>query len=415
MKDRRVAITGMGVVSPLGSSLDRFWEGLREGRSGVRGITRFDPSRSASRIAGEVPDIDPGAWFSGKELRRTDPFVQFGLIAARMAMADAGLDMNREDPEQVGVLAATGIGGLNTLSDTAEVLFAKGPRRLSPFCTPQMIANILAGQIAIDHGLQGPNFGIVSACAGAAHCLGESARLIRHGEAEVMLAGGGESCLNELGVGAFAAMRALSTRNDDPAGASRPFDADRDGFVIAEGAGILVLESYDHARERGARIYGELAGYGRTCDAHHVTAPAEDGRGAARAMQLAMRDARQPADAVDYINAHGTSTFLNDRCETLAIKTAFGADLAARVPISSTKSMTGHLLGAAGAIESIACILVLRNGIIPPTINLQTPDPECDLDYVPNTAREARVSVCLSNSLGFGGHNVTLCFMRDGA
>lgn len=413
MDKRRVVVTGLGVVSPLGSSVERFWAGLRDGVSGVRRITRFDPGRSASQIAGEVPDFEADAWFSPKELRRTDPFVQFGLVAARGAMADSGLDLDREDPERVGVLAATGIGGLTTLFDTADVLIQKGPRRLSPFCTPQMITNILAGQIAIDHGLQGPNFGIVSACAGAAHCIGESARLIRHGEADVMLAGGAEACLNELGVGGFAAMRALSTRNDDPAGASRPFDADRDGFVIAEGAGVLVLESMDHARARGARIYGEVAGYGRTCDAYHVTAPAADGRGGARAMELAMADAGCTPDEVEYINAHGTSTELNDRCETIAIKTAMGEERARAVAVSSTKSMTGHLLGAAGAVEAIACLLVLEQGVVPPTINYQTPDPACDLDVVPNEARELPVSVCLSNSLGFGGHNVALCFSRE--
>ncbi len=412
MNHRRVVVTGLGVVSPLGSTVDAFWDRLKNGQSGVRRIQQFDSSRCTSQVAGEVIEFDETEVLSKKELRRTDPFVRYGLGAAQRAMADSGLDLDRVNRERMGVLAATGIGGLQTLYDTAVTLHERGPSRISPFATPQMITNILAGRVAIEFGLEGPNFGVVSACAGATHCLGESMRIIQHGEADVMLAGGGEGSISELGVGGFAAMKALTRRNDDPEGASRPFDRDRDGFVIAEGAGILVLEELEHARTRGATIYGELKGYGRTCDAYHITAPSEDGRGGARAMQLAMAEAEVSSSDVDYINAHGTSTGLNDRCETLVIKKAMGEEAARSVAISSTKSMTGHLLGAAGAIEGVACVLALRDGVIPPTINYQTPDPECDLDYTPNQAREVPLQVCLSNSLGFGGHNATLCFTR---
>jgi 3-oxoacyl-[acyl-carrier-protein] synthase II len=357
-----------------------------------------------------VVEFDIDAFISKKEQRRMDPFSHYGVAAAKMAVTDAGLSFDKEDTEKIGVVVGSGIGGLQVLQEQHTKFMQQGPSRFSPFMIPQMITNIVSGLIAIEHGLKGPNFCVVSACASATHSLGESLRIIQHGEADIMLSGGTEAPLCDLGVGGFCAMRALSTRNDEPQKASRPFDAGRDGFVIGEGAGVLVLEELEHAKKRGAKIYCELAGYGRTCDAYHMTAPDENGLGAARGMKLAFEDAGLTADGIDYINAHGTSTELNDKCETLAIKKAFGEELARKVMISSTKSMTGHLLGAAGAIESAVCALVLQKGIIPPTINYTTPDPVCDLDYVPNTAREAKVRACLNNSLGFGGHNATLCF-----
>ena len=412
MERRRAVITGMGLVSPLGSDLERFWERLTGGQSGIRPIERFDVSRFASRIAGEVVEFDVNDHLSPKEQRHMDPFCHYGIVAARKAVADAGIDFGGEgeDPERAGVLVGTGTGGLQVLFQQTKVFYDRGPSRFSPFMIPQMITNILSGLIAIEHGLGGPNFCVVSACATATHSIGEALRIVQHGEADVMLAGGAEAPICELGVGGFCAMRALSTRNDDPAAASRPFDAGRDGFVIAEGAAVLVIEELEHARRRGARIYAELAGYGRTCDAYHMTAPDETGKGAARGMQLAMEDAGLGPDGIDYINAHGTSTALNDACETKAIKIALGESDARRVMVSSNKSMLGHLLGAAGAVESVACVLTLVHGVVPPTINYETPDPACDLDVVPNTAREARVRACLNNSLGFGGHNATLCF-----
>ncbi len=339
-----------------------------------------------------------------------DPFCHYGIAAAKMAVADAGLDFDRENRERVGVLVGSGIGGLQILQEQHAILLTRGPSRFSPFMIPQMITNILSGYIAIEYGLTGPNYCAVSACATATHSLGEALRMIQHGEADIMLAGGAEAPICELGVGGFCAMRALSTRNDAPEKASRPFDANRDGFVIAEGAGVLVLEDLEHAKKRGARIYCELAGYGRTCDAYHITAPDAEGKGAARGMQLACEDAGVSPDEIDYINAHGTSTELNDKCETMAIKMALGEDNARRAAVSSVKSMTGHLLGAAGGVESIATALAIKNGILPPTINYETPDPACDLDYVPNKAREKKIRAALKNSLGFGGHNATLCF-----
>ncbi len=409
---RQVAVTGMGVVSPLGCTLNRVWERLVRGVSGIRPISRFDASAFASRIAGEVVEFDVDAYIPKKEQRRMDPFSHYGMAASKMAVADAGLDFSAMDRRRAGVLVGSGIGGLQVMLDQTRVFLERGPSRFSPFMIPQMITNILSGQIAIEYGLRGPNFAVVSACATATHSIGEAMRLIQYGDADVVLAGGAEAPICELGVGGFCAMRALSTRNDAPTKASRPFDKDRDGFVIAEGAAVLLLEELEHARQRGARIYCELAGYGRTCDAFHITAPDEGGTGAAEAMRLAMDDAGVGPEEVDYINAHGTSTELNDKCETLAIKTALGETQARRVMISSTKSMTGHLLGAAGAFESLVCALAIAHGVVPPTINYETPDPDCDLDYVPNTARETRVRVCLNNSLGFGGHNATLCFRR---
>ncbi|MCX6998534.1 MAG: beta-ketoacyl-ACP synthase II [Kiritimatiellaeota bacterium] len=410
MQRRRVAVTGLGVVSPLGCDIPRFWERMVAGQSGIRPITRFDVSQYDSRIGGDLVEFNLDQFVSKKEQRRMDPFSHYGIAAAKLAVADSGLNLAAEDVERIGCVVSSGVGGLQILQEQHKVLLTKGPSRFSPFMIPQMISNMAAGLIAIDLNLKGPNFCIVSACASATHSLGESLRIIQHGDADVMLAGGTEAPLCELGVGGFCALRALSTRNDAPAKASRPFDRDRDGFVIAEGAGVLVLEEYERARRRGARIYCELAGYGATCDAYHMTAPDDVGAGAARSMRLAMRDAGLNPDGIDHINAHGTSTALNDKCETLAIKLALGAERARQVAVSSNKSMIGHTLGAAGGIESIACALTLRDQVVPPTINYDTPDPDCDLDYVPNIARRTRVRAILKNSLGFGGHNATLCF-----
>ncbi|HPC18754.1 MAG TPA: beta-ketoacyl-ACP synthase II [Kiritimatiellia bacterium] len=409
-EQRRVVVTGLGVVSPVGSTVPAFWTSIQNGVSGIGPITRFDTSAFATKFGGEVRDLNLDDFIHKKEQRHLDPFCHYGIAAAKMAVGDAGLDMTKEDPTRVGVVAASGVGGLQIMQTQMDILRTKGPGRFSPFLIPQMITNILPGIIAINHNMQGPNFAIVTACASGTHCIGEALNLIRRRAADVMLAGGAEGAICELGVGGFNAMRALSTRNDDPATASRPFDKDRDGFVMADGAGMLILEEYEHARARGASIYCELAGFGCTADAFHITAPDESAQGPARGMQLALQDAGlTPAD-IDYINAHGTSTPLNDAGETKAIKLALGETEARRVPISSTKSMTGHLLGAAGGIESVVCALAIRHGILPPTINLHTPDPACDLDYVPNVARQAKIRACLNNSLGFGGHNATLCF-----
>ncbi len=407
---RRAVVTGLGWVTPLGCDLDTVWARMLRGESGVRPISKFDASAFDSRIAGEVADFDVDRFIPRKEQRRMDPFCHYGLAAAKMAVADAGLDFSREDPWRAGVLMSSGIGGLYILFQQTRLYHERGPSRFSPFMIPQMITNMLPGLVAIEFGLRGPNFAVVSACATGTHSIGEALRAIREDEADIIIAGGSEAAVMELGLGGFCAMKALSTRNDDPVGASRPFDRDRDGFVIGEGAGALVIEEYGRAARRGARIYCEVAGYGATCDAFHITAPDERGAGAAEAMRRAMATAGVSPDEVDYINAHGTSTQLNDRCETLAIKAALGESAARRTMISSTKSMIGHLLGAAGGVESAACALAIHRGAVPPTINQQTPDPECDLDYVPNQAREARVRVCLKNSLGFGGHNATLCF-----
>lgn len=412
MQKRRVVITGMGVVSPVGCTLKTFWDSLVNGVSGITPITGFDATDYVTKIAGQVKDLNPDEFIPKKDQRRMDPFSIFGLCAAKMAVQDAGIDFSTLDGERIGVIMSTGIGGLEIMQKQMRVLMEKGPGRFSPFMIPQMITNIIAGQIAIEYGLKGPNFCVTSACASATHSIGEALRIVQHGEADMMLAGGTEGTNCELGVGGFNALRALSTRNDEPTRASRPFDADRDGFVIAEGAGLLVLEEYEHARKRGAKIYGELAGYGRTCDAFHITAPDENGEQAARGMKLAMQEAGVAAQDIGYINAHGTSTELNDKTETKAIKVALGEAEARRVAISSTKSMTGHLLGAAGAIEAAACLLAMQHGVIPPTINQETPDPDCDLDYVPNAAREASFNACFSNSLGFGGHNATILFKK---
>ncbi len=408
---RRVVVTGMGVVSPIGIGLDAFWSALVEGRSGVGPITRFDASGLDCRIAAEVHDFEPERYMDRKEARRTDRFAQFALAATAMALQDAGLDDKLPLGERAGAVIGSGIGGMETWETGHRSLLERGPGRVSPFTVPMMIPNMAAGLVSIRFGLKGPNRCTVSACASGADAIGDAFRIIQRGDADLMVAGGAEAAITPFSIAAFAAAKSLSTRNDDPPRASRPFDRDRDGFVMGEGAGILVLESLEHARARGARIHAEIIGYGATGDAFHITQPAPEGRGAARAIKAALDDAGIGPEAVGYINAHGTSTEYNDWYETAAIKQVFG-EHAWRIPISSTKSMTGHLLGAAGGVEAIACVLAIERGVIPPTINLEHPDPRCDLDYVPNAARPARVDVAISNSFGFGGHNAVLVFRR---
>ena len=405
---KRVVITGMGAVSPLGADLKTIWDGLTSGTSGIGLIDRFDTTDYAVKIAGQVRDFDVNAFIPPKEQRRIDRFCWYALAAARLAAADSGLDFGLQDPNRGGCIVSSGIGGLETLSEQALNLLQKGPRRVSAFTIPAMIPNMSAGLIAIEHHLQGPNFAPVTACATGLHSIGLAARAIAYGECDVVIAGGSEASIAPLAVAGFSAMHALSTRNDAPTTASRPFDRERDGFVMAEGAGIVVLESLEHARARGARVYAEVAGFGMTADAFHMTAPRDDGDGARRAMLRAMADGGLNPSDIDYVNAHGTSTPLNDRTETLAIKAALGEADARRVMVSSSKSMTGHMLGAAGGFETIVCALAIQNGVVPPTANLTTADPDCDLDYVPRTARQARVRACLNNSLGFGGHNACL-------
>jgi 3-oxoacyl-[acyl-carrier-protein] synthase II len=398
----------MGAISPLGCQLGAIWQRLTAGTSGISLIDRFDTADYGVKIAGQVLEFDVNAFIPPKEQRRIDRYSWYALAAAKLAVQDSGIDFAREDPMRGGCVVSAGIGGLETLGEQVKTLMEKGPRRVSPFTIPAMIPNISAGLIAIEHHLLGPNYAPVTACASGLHSIGLAARSIRHGECDIMVAGGAEACVAPLALAGFTAMHALSTRNDAPTAASRPFDRGRDGFVIAEGAGIVVLESLEHALARGARIHAEVAGFGMTADAFHMTAPRDDGDGARRAMALAMADARlAPAD-IDYINAHGTSTPLNDKIETLAIKGALGAEHARRVMVSSTKSMTGHMLGAAGGFETIACVLAMQHGVVPPTINYDDPDPDCDLDYVPNTARTATIRACLNNSLGFGGHNACI-------
>ncbi len=413
MSHRKVVITGMGAVTPIGNNLAEFWEGLKTGRSGGGPVTKIENLEGfTSKIVAEVKNLDLEQFLSKKEARKMDPFTQYGLIASIMAMQDSGLDLTKEDLERIGVIVSTGIGGLQIMESSQDTYRERGASRLSPFIIPVMITNIVAGHVAIQFGLKGPNFCVTSACASGTHSIGEALRIIQHGEADVMLAGGTEGSITPLALGGFCALRALTTRNDDPSRASRPFDLNRDGFLMGEGAGVIVIESEEHAKARGARIYCELAGYGRTCDAHHITAPDPDATQAARAMRLAFEDAGLKAEDIDYINAHGTSTALNDKGETLAIKKALGMEHAYKVAVSSTKGMTGHLLGAAGGIEAIVCAMAIKEGIVPPTINYETPDPDCDLDYVPNVARKMEVRAALSNSLGFGGHNATLCFKK---
>jgi 3-oxoacyl-[acyl-carrier-protein] synthase II len=406
---KRVVVTGLGAITPNGNNPTEFFLNICDGKSGIGLVTRFDASRVASKIGGEVKGFDPVQFgIEKKDIKKMDTFVQFAVAASLQAVRDARLDMEIEDRTRVGVLIGSGIGGLPVLVEQHARLVEKGPDRVSPFLIPMMIINMASGMVAIYLKAQGPNTGTVSACASGAHAIGEATRWIQHGEADVVIAGGTEACITELGYAGFGNMHALCTDgNEHPEKASRPFDKNRSGFVMGEGAGVVVLESLEHAQARNARIYGEAAGYGMTCDAYHMTTPAEDGSGAARSMSLALKDAGITPQDVDYINAHGTSTSYNDKFETMAIKTVF-KEHARKVAISSTKSCTGHLLGAAGGIEYIACVLAIGQGVLPPTINQETPDPDCDLDYVPNMKRERSVNLCLSNSLGFGGHNVSL-------
>ncbi len=407
--DRRVVITGLGVVTPVGNNLDTFWESLKEGKSGIGRITAFDVKQYDCRIAGEVRNFDPKPVFNNpKDIRRTDRFVHLAMGAAKMAVQDSGLDLGKVNRDRFGTIISSGIGGLKTLEDQFRILLTKGPQRTSPFTIPMLISNMASGIISMEFGLRGPNMCIVTACATSNNSIGESWRTIKFGDADIFLAGGSEASIVELGVAGFSSMKALSRRNDEPERASRPFDRDRDGFVMSEGAGVVVVEELAHAKKRGAKIYCELSGYGISADAYHMTAPPDDGEGAARAMKLALEHAKISPNDVDHINAHATSTGLGDIAETKAIKMVFGEEQAKKIPISATKSMTGHLLGGAGAAEMAACALSIRDGIVPPTINLENPDPECDLDYVPNKAREKKVKVALNNSFGFGGHNATL-------
>jgi 3-oxoacyl-[acyl-carrier-protein] synthase II len=409
MNDRRVVITGLGVVTPVGNDLETFWASLKEGKSGIGKIGAFDIANYDCQIAGEVRDFDPKPFFKNpKDVRRTDRFVQVAMAAAKMAVEDSGLDLSKVNHDRFGAIISSGIGGLKTLEEQFSILMNKGPQRVSPFTIPMLISNMASGIVSMEFGLRGPNLCIVTACATSNNSIGESWRIIKFGDADLFLAGGSEASIVELGLAGFSSMRALSRRNDEPERASRPFDRDRDGFVMSEGAGIAVVEELEHARKRGAKIYCEIAGYGVSADAYHMTAPPEDGEGAARAMKLALDHAGCSPKDVDYINAHATSTGLGDIAETKAIKMVFGEEEARKVSISSTKSMTGHLLGGAGAVEMAACALAIRDGIIPPTINLENPDPQCDLDYTPGKAREKKIRVAMNNSFGFGGHNATL-------
>ncbi len=407
--DRRVVITGLGAITPLGNDVETFWSNLKNGVSGIRAIDAFDTAAYDCRIGGQVRGFDPKPFFKNpKDLRRTDRFTQLAMAAAKMALDNSGIDTEKLDRrDRFGVIVSTGIGGLKTLQEQLTILLTKGPSRTSPFTIPMLISNMASGVISMEFDLHGPNFCIVTACATSNNAIGESWRIIKFGDADIFLAGGSEAGIVEIGLAGFSAMKALSTRNDEPERASRPFDRDRDGFVISEGAGVVVVEELEHAKARGAKIYCEITGYGMSADAYHMTAPPPDGEGAARAMQLALEHARISPDQVDYINAHATSTDIGDICETRAIKQVFG-DYAYKVAISSTKSMTGHLLGGAGGVEMAACALAIRDSVIPPTINLENPGKECDLDYTPNVAHERKVRVALNNSFGFGGHNATL-------
>jgi 3-oxoacyl-[acyl-carrier-protein] synthase II len=406
---RRVVVTGLGTVCPVGNSVKEAWSNILAGQSGITRITRFDPSPFASQIAGEVKNFDVSTVLSPKEARRVDVFIHYGIAAAVEAIKDAGLGANPADAERVGVNVGSGIGGLPMIEETHKLLLESGPRKISPFFIPGAIINMISGNLSIMYGFKGPCLAMVTACTTANHCIGDSARLIEYGDADIMVAGGAEACISTLGLGGFSAARALSTRNDDPATASRPWDTGRDGFVLGEGAGVLVLEELEHAKARGAKIYCELAGYGVSADAHHITAPCEDGDGARRGMSNALRNAGLNPDQVDYINAHGTSTPLGDLAETIAVKRCFG-DHARKLAVSSTKSATGHLLGAAGGVEAVFSVMAMQDQIAPPTINMFEQDPQCDLDYVPNKAREMKMSVVMSNSFGFGGTNGTLVF-----
>lgn len=409
MANRRVVITGMGIVSPVGSDLKTAWDNILAGRSGISPITSYDVSAYTTRFAGLVQGFRAEDWMGPKEVRKTDPFIHYGVAAAKQAVQDAGLEITDANRDRIGVCVGSGIGGIGTIEKECGKLHAKGPGRVSPFFVPSSIINMVSGYISIDLGITGPSMAAVSACTTSVHAIGIGMRLIQYGDADIFVAGGAEAGSSPAGMAGFCQARALSTRNDAPQQASRPWDKDRDGFVLGDGAGVLVIEEYEHARARGARIYAELTGFGMSSDAHHITAPPEDGNGAMRSMRNALKDAHRTPDSVDYINAHGTSTPLGDVAETLAVKSAFG-DYAKRLPISSTKSMTGHLLGAAGGIEAVFCVLAMRDQVIPPTINLDAPGEGCDLDYVPKIARPAKLKFVLSNSFGFGGTNGTLAF-----
>jgi 3-oxoacyl-[acyl-carrier-protein] synthase II len=419
MDRRRVVVTGLGALTPVGNTAEELWSALREGRSGIGPITKFDTSEKdaqgafkyATRIAGEVKNFDPLKYVDKKEARRLDPFLQYAMACSVMAVEDAGLDTGKVDGTRFGVLIGSGIGGIQTLLSTYDTLREKGPDRVSPFFIPMMIVNMASGLVSMRFGAKGPNSAVITACATGNHAVGDAFRIIQHGDADLMIAGGSEAIIIPLTIAGFCAMKAMSTRNDEPTKASRPFDANRDGFVCGEGGGVVVLESLEHALRRDARIYAEIVGYGMTGDAHHMTAPDPEGDGAARAMEAALRDAALEGPEVGYVNAHGTSTPYNDKFETIAIKRVFG-DHARRLAVSSTKSMTGHLLGAAGGVEAIATVLALHQGILPPTINYETPDPDCDLDYIPNQARKQDVEVAISNAFGFGGTNATLAFRK---
>jgi 3-oxoacyl-[acyl-carrier-protein] synthase II len=411
MARRRVVVTGIGALTPLGIGWATFWEGCRAGRSGIDHITHFDTTGFNCKIAGEVAGFSPEAYLPKKEVRKMDRFLQFACAASKMALEDAKLEITDENATDIGVVIGSGIGGMSTLEQQHRVLIERGPDKVSPFFIPMMIANMASGTVSILHGLKGPNFTIVTACATGAHCIGESLQLIRDGKAKMMLAGGAEAVITPMSVAGFASMHALSTRNDDPSHASRPFDRDRDGFVMGEGAAVLVLEELEHAIERGATIYGEIAGFGMSADAYHITSPPPGGDGAQRAMRNALNDAGLAPDDVDYVNAHATSTPIGDRTETQAIRAVFG-ERAEKIGVSSTKSMIGHMLGAAGAIETVVCLLACRDDVMPPTINYENPDPACNLDYIPNQSREGKVSVALNNSNGFGGHNAVLAVRK---
>ncbi len=411
MSRRRVVVTGLGIVSPVGNTVDAAWANILAGKSGITRITKFDAAAFASQIAGEVKDFDISQYLSAKEARRMDTFIHYGLAASIQALRDAGIEPKPADAERYGCIVGSGIGGLPMIEDTHNEYLASGPRRISPFFIPGTIINMISGNLSIMYGFQGPNLAIVTACTTATHCVGEAARLIQYGDADVMVAGGAEATVSPLAIGGFASAKALSTRNDDPATASRPWDTGRDGFVLGEGAGVLVLEEYERAKARGARIYCEVAGFGMGADAYHMTAPCEDGAGAARCMNNALKNAGINADQVDYINAHGTSTPLGDVAETKAVKVALG-EHAKKIVMSSTKSMTGHLLGAAGGVEAVFSALAVRDQVAPPTINIFEQDPACDLDYAPNAARKMKIDVAISNSFGFGGTNGTLVFRK---
>ena len=408
---QRVVVTGLGAVTPIGNSVAEYWSGLTSGRNGVASISLFDASRHACRFAAEVKDFDPTGFLEPKEAKRWDRYCKFGVVAAKQALAHAGLEITEANAERIGVSIGSGVGGLLTMETQAHVLEGKGPGRVSPFTVPMMIPNMATGLAAIALGAKGPSSAVATACAAGSNAIGDAFRLLQMGKADAMICGGAESAITPLGVAGFASAKALSFRNDDPATASRPFDKERDGFVIGEGSGVLVLETLSHAKARGATILAEIVGYGTTCDAHHITSPTPGGVGGAAAMRLALEDGGLSADSIDYVNAHGTSTPANDSNETAAIKSALG-QRARTIPVSSTKSMTGHLLGGSGGIEAVACVLALQHNVVPPTINYTNPDPDCDLDVVPNSAREHTLETVLSNSFGFGGHNVCLAFQR---